>query len=124
MTIARASHALDGMRIKHGETLVVLFAMVVLILTVACASIASLLVARATARRREMAVRISLGAGRLRVVKQLLTESVLLAVIGGAAGVALSIAGMRSLGALLAAGFEDATLRAGLNGSVLAFRLP
>ncbi len=88
---------LDGMRRNYGETLLVLFAMVVVILTVACASIASLLLERATARRREMAVRMSLGAGRLTVIRQLLTESLLLALIGGIAGVVLSIAGTRAL---------------------------
>ena len=113
---------LDGMRRNYGETLLVLFAMVVVILTVACASIASLLLERATARRREMAVRMSLGAGRLTVIRQLLTESVLLALIGGIAGVVLSIAGTRALAPLLM-GESDALLRAQLNWSVLGLTL-
>jgi predicted permease len=111
------------MRRNYGETLLVLFAMVAVILTVACASIASLLLERATARRREMAVRMSLGAGRSSVILQLLTESLLLALIGGVVGVVLSIAGTRLLAALLATGNDDALFRAELNWPVLGLTL-
>jgi macrolide transport system ATP-binding/permease protein len=123
LQVAAGTGGLDGMRTRYRETLLILFGMVVLILAVACASIASLLLGRAMTRRREMAVRMSLGAGRLGVVRQLLTESILLAMIGGVAGVALSIAGMRLLAALLAAGFDATLFRAELNWPVLAFTL-
>ncbi|MFL5308932.1 MAG: ABC transporter permease, partial [Myxococcales bacterium] len=95
---------------------------VVLVLLIACANVASMLLARGAARQRELAIRAALGSGRGRIVRQLLTEALLLAVVGGALGVLLAAWGLDGLVALAPRTIPRLD-EVRLNGSVLGFAL-
>ncbi len=129
-TDAKGGFAVQPLRdsiVRDARTsLLVLLGAVGLVLLIACANVANLLLVRATGRKREFAIRSALGASRARVIRQLLTESVLLAVVGGVLGLALGFLGVRWLLAISPAGLprigEDGGA-VGVDWRVLGFTL-
>jgi predicted permease len=93
------------------------------VLLIACANVANLLLARAAARQKEVAVRLAIGAGRFRLIRQFLTESLLLALLGGTIGLALATLGRRALLAWLTASLDFFSLQAETDSRVLVFTL-
>jgi predicted permease len=117
------SRGLSEIRREFSHSLKILMAVVALVLLIACANVANILLAHGTARQKEFAVRLALGAGRMRLVRQLLTESALLAVLGGVAGILLAWWGSRMLVAMASDGPEALPIDVTPNTRILAFTL-
>ncbi len=117
------SKGISSLRTQLSVILIVLMSAVGVVLLIACANVATLLLVRAASRRREVAVRLSIGAGRGRLVRQLFTESLLLAMVGGLAGLVLARWGASILVALLSG--DSPNVLAGVNADfrILAFAM-
>jgi len=122
IVLAPAGRGLSSLRDQASTALYVLLAMMIVLLMIASGNVASLLVARATSREREIAVRLSLGAGRLRLIRQLLVESLLLGLAGGVVGLGLALWGRDLLLGLFVSGQTSLiTLDTGIDWRVMAF---
>jgi len=115
---------LGTLRMVFGKPLFVLMTIVGLILLLTCANVAGLMLARASAREKEMAVRRTLGAGRWRIIRQLLTEGILLSAAGGALGILLARVAAKSLVAFLSSNwYFPLEINAAIDGHVLIFTI-
>ena len=119
--LAPAGGGIQRLQQQTGAGLRLLMILSTVVLLIACANIANLLLARCTARRSEVAMRMALGASRRRVIRQILTESVLLSLIGGAAGLTVAYAGSYMMLALAFPNARNMPVLASPSASVLAF---
>lgn len=117
------NRGLDGLRSYFAKPLYVLLAIVGLILLIACVNLANLLLARSAARQHEMGIRIALGAGRARILRQVLTESLLLASMGGILGLGLGYCTRNLIPALMSSAWENRPLNGIFDERVVAFTL-
>jgi putative ABC transport system permease protein len=120
-TLMAGSTGISSLRDRYSRPLYVLLGIVGLVLTIACANMANLLLAQSVARRKELAVRLSLGAGRWRLVRQLLVESIMLSTIGAIAGLLIARWGSRAIVAMLSTRTQIVDVNLAMDWRVFAF---
>jgi predicted permease len=126
LLVNRATRGTSGLRWQYWEysnTLKILLGMTGLVLLIACVNLANLLMARSAARVQEIGIRLAIGAGRRRILRQLLTENLVLALLGGVAGLLIAAAGHRLLVTFLAGNLERVALDFRLDVRILGFSL-
>ena len=121
VSLISVASGIDSLRSQYSKSLYLLMGMVAVVLLIACANVAGLLMTRAASRQREIAMRISLGASRPTIARQVLTESVLLGVMGGGAALLVAHWAGVLLTGLLASGRDPVPVDLHLDGRVLAF---
>jgi predicted permease len=123
MEVMPGSKGRSNLRRTYSKPLFALMGIVSLVLLIACSNLANLLIARASARQKEIAVRLALGSGRGRLVRQLLVESILLAALGGSLGVGLAVMVDKALIGFLPSGHTPLSLSSTPDWTVLAFTI-
>lgn len=119
--LVEGATGLSALRARYAQPLTIVMVVVVAVLMIACANIANLLMARATARRQELSLRLALGASRFRIGRQLFAESLLLAVVGAALGLVIAKFGSAILVSQLATSVNQVVIDLALDWRVLGF---